>query len=299
MCTDAIDPYGQLLAPISSTSAVSEYRYGGKEWSDVTLSYDFGARNYLPSIPRWTTMDPLAERYYSISPYVYCAGNPVNLVDEEGKQWYSYTDDNGDTQFVYSEGAMTEDEKQRYKNLEYVGYTYYDQKTNKYFSLFGQSLEWNDSNGKVGLGQIYDKIDRLIITYATNYADSFTGISNKVRMYIPGMPLGENRDFVYEGVTFTTIPVSGSMSGESLYDGNVFWNVRPENSASSIMYMPTRARSLNVHTKSFRHHWLIATNPYGGVGNGFQTLQLRFTSEDAKRFIQSYNNIFRGHPKNK
>ena len=86
MCTDAIDPYGQLLAPISSTSAVSEYRYGGKEWSDVTLSYDFGARNYLPSIPRWTTMDPLAEKYYSISPYVYCAGNLVNLVDEEGKK---------------------------------------------------------------------------------------------------------------------------------------------------------------------------------------------------------------------
>ena len=79
------DPYGQLLAPISSTSAVSEYRYGGKEWSDVTLSYDFGARNYLPSIPRWTTMDPLAEKYYSISPYVYCAGNPVNRIDLYGK----------------------------------------------------------------------------------------------------------------------------------------------------------------------------------------------------------------------
>ena len=86
MCVDAIDPYGQLLAPISSTSAVSEYKYGGKEWSDVTLSYDFGARNYLPSIPRWTTMDPLAEKYYSISPYVYCAGNPVNLVDPDGKR---------------------------------------------------------------------------------------------------------------------------------------------------------------------------------------------------------------------
>jgi len=29
-------------------------------------------------------MDPLAEKYYSVSPYVYCAGNPVNLVDEGG-----------------------------------------------------------------------------------------------------------------------------------------------------------------------------------------------------------------------
>ena len=32
-------------------------------------------------------MDPLAEKYYSISPYVYCARNPVNLVDEEGREW--------------------------------------------------------------------------------------------------------------------------------------------------------------------------------------------------------------------
>ena len=29
-------------------------------------------------------MDPLCEKYYSISPYAYCAGNPVNLVDPEG-----------------------------------------------------------------------------------------------------------------------------------------------------------------------------------------------------------------------
>ena len=85
------DPYGQLLTPISSTTAVSQYKYGGKEWSGTTLSYDFGARYYLPALPRWSAMDPLAEKYYSVSPYVYCAGNPVNLVDSSGKMvipWY-------------------------------------------------------------------------------------------------------------------------------------------------------------------------------------------------------------------
>ena len=79
------DPYGQLLTAISSTSPVSQYKYGGKEWNGTTLTYDFGARNYLPSLPRWSTMDPMAENYYSISPYSYCAGNPVNLVDPDGK----------------------------------------------------------------------------------------------------------------------------------------------------------------------------------------------------------------------
>ena len=30
----------------------------------------------------------MAEKYYPYTPYAYCAGNPVNLVDPEGKSWY-------------------------------------------------------------------------------------------------------------------------------------------------------------------------------------------------------------------
>lgn len=31
-------------------------------------------------------MDPLCEKYYSVSPYAYCAGNPVNRVDLDGRE---------------------------------------------------------------------------------------------------------------------------------------------------------------------------------------------------------------------
>ena len=51
--------------------------------SDLRI-LDFGARHYDPIVPRWTTQDPLAEKYFSISPYAYCAGDPVNLVDPSG-----------------------------------------------------------------------------------------------------------------------------------------------------------------------------------------------------------------------
>jgi hypothetical protein len=34
---------------------------------------------------RWMTMDPLAEKYYHISPYAYCVGDPVNLADPDGR----------------------------------------------------------------------------------------------------------------------------------------------------------------------------------------------------------------------
>lgn len=40
---------------------------------------DYGARFYHPQSSRWTTMDPLSEKYYSVSPYALCSGNPVNF----------------------------------------------------------------------------------------------------------------------------------------------------------------------------------------------------------------------------
>ena len=39
---------------------------------------------YDPDLARWTTPDPLADQYPGISPYAYCACDPVNFVDPEG-----------------------------------------------------------------------------------------------------------------------------------------------------------------------------------------------------------------------
>ena len=40
---------------------------------------------YDPDLARWTTPDPLADHYPGISPYAYCACDPVNFVDPEGE----------------------------------------------------------------------------------------------------------------------------------------------------------------------------------------------------------------------
>ena len=46
--------------------------------------YDYSARYYQPAIGRFTTVDPLAEKYYSISPYAYCLNNPLKYIDPTG-----------------------------------------------------------------------------------------------------------------------------------------------------------------------------------------------------------------------
>ena len=45
---------------------------------------DFGARQYSSMQRRWMTPDPLSEKYYGISPYTYCDGDPVNFIDPDG-----------------------------------------------------------------------------------------------------------------------------------------------------------------------------------------------------------------------
>ena len=65
--------------------------YTGKEAQnpDFSTGYtDFGARQYSPTLRRWMTPDPLSEKYYGISPYAFCANNPVNFVDLDGRKLY-------------------------------------------------------------------------------------------------------------------------------------------------------------------------------------------------------------------
>ena len=63
--------------------------FTGKETDCETgLSY-FGARYYDPTLlTSWTAVDPMADKYPSLSPYNYCAWNPMRLVDPDGNEMW-------------------------------------------------------------------------------------------------------------------------------------------------------------------------------------------------------------------
>jgi RHS repeat-associated protein len=71
------------------------YKFGGKELDAMHgLNWsDFDSRYYDGIVPRFTTPDPMAEKYYSISPYAYCGNNPVNRIDPTG-MWIVGLDEN-------------------------------------------------------------------------------------------------------------------------------------------------------------------------------------------------------------
>ena len=80
-------PFGaQFCDGSADTSDMQPYKYNGKEFDKMhgLNTYDYGARQYNPITARWDRVDPLAEKYYGVSPYVYCTNNPVMLVDPDG-----------------------------------------------------------------------------------------------------------------------------------------------------------------------------------------------------------------------
>ena len=53
--------------------------------SETGLSY-FGSRYYSSDLSVWLSVDPMSDKYASLSPYVYCANNPVRCVDPNGEE---------------------------------------------------------------------------------------------------------------------------------------------------------------------------------------------------------------------
>ena len=78
-------PFGLLFGE-SKDPETQKFKYNGKEYDRYhgLDMYDYGARFYDPGICRFTTMDPMCEKYYHLSPYIYCGNNPVNAIDIKG-----------------------------------------------------------------------------------------------------------------------------------------------------------------------------------------------------------------------
>jgi len=83
-------PYGGTFASSTTGTNNQPYKYNGKEFdTHASLNwYDYGARHYDPAIARWTTQDPLAEKYYGWNQYNYCGANPVKYIDPDGKRMW-------------------------------------------------------------------------------------------------------------------------------------------------------------------------------------------------------------------
>lgn len=74
-----------LLLPQGYLAATTSYTFSSKERDSETLLSYFGARYYTSDLSIWLSVDPMSDKYPSLSPYTYCADNPIKLVDPNGE----------------------------------------------------------------------------------------------------------------------------------------------------------------------------------------------------------------------
>ncbi|MBQ8019244.1 MAG: RHS repeat-associated core domain-containing protein [Paludibacteraceae bacterium] len=79
-------PYGEVFVEERNNSFSTNYLFNAKELDNETGLYYYGARYLDPTGAMWLSVDPMWEKYAGMSPYNYCAGNPVKMVDPDGRE---------------------------------------------------------------------------------------------------------------------------------------------------------------------------------------------------------------------
>ena len=116
------------------------YLYNGKEFVEAhgLNEYDSQARRYYATIMRTTTMDPMAEKYYHLSPYSWCGNNPICNVDVTGKKYKVVTKKNTKT---VKATIYTRRDKKSYLSAKSSADLWNKQKGKKYTSKEGKTYD--------------------------------------------------------------------------------------------------------------------------------------------------------------
>ena len=202
-------PYGERCPESTyAVSSVNRYKFNGKEEQTVgdLGMLDYGARMYYKEGRIFLQQDRFAEKYYSLSPYQYAAGNPIKNVDI-----------NGDSLWVSMKGA----------NYLYNSGVLYDNQGNKHMSTKDFSSQVvtalnfisQSSEGKNMIIELQNSDKNIYITH-TNSRSKFIS-SNVYNAY--GYQHKEENTLVYQ--IYGDALLSGS-------GGTVYWNPKG-------VYIPT------------------------------------------------------------
>jgi RHS repeat-associated protein len=127
--------------------------YNGKELDSETTWLDYGFRQYDNVLGRWMCVDPMSEKFYSLTPYNYVANNPIIFIDPDGREIdISELMKSKEHAAAFIIFAKTKEGKAFLNNyaskgqkLEYGGKVFYEAKTAGKFDKAGVDLNFKIS----------------------------------------------------------------------------------------------------------------------------------------------------------
>ena len=113
-------PFGEILQEhLAVDNRIPKYAFNAKEFDEENGMYYYSARYYAP--PTFISRDPMFEKYPSISPYTYCANNPMKYVDPTGKTVYITGDAASETSNTLSTVNITVTRNEKTGQLSFEG----------------------------------------------------------------------------------------------------------------------------------------------------------------------------------
>ena len=200
------DPFGMEMTTPECyyTSGTNPYLYNGKEIDRMhgLNQYDYGARWRDGALPPWTTVDPLAEKYYSISPYAYCANNPVLFVDPDGRDWIVTNDT---YKFEWRDGINA-------NSMLPEGYSYVGSQNNDILSYMGIKTSYSDANTNT-IGQVASdaELGKFAVSHAVNVKEKTSiDISTNVSINDNNKSEVNSKGRTFNGIDITVTNISSN-----------------------------------------------------------------------------------------
>lgn len=146
--------------------------FSGKEKDSETGYHYFGARYYNSDLSLWLSVDPMSDKYPGLSPYNYCAWNPMKIVDPDGMRFDSVSmsivnDFRKNTMSRISEATNDAQRSELQSALDELSIL--ESSDQLYHIEYGNTSGYN-RNGEIGYDTKNDMVS-ITMTYSSNISD--------------------------------------------------------------------------------------------------------------------------------
>jgi RHS repeat-associated protein len=198
------------------------FKFTGKESLQGTGFINFGARWYDNIVPRFTTIDPLAEKWDMISSYNYTMNNPVLYTDPDGRD-INITSQIVDGKLSFSiniTGKIINDSKSQYTSEQLQEYA--NRLSSSIASAFTGSegdVSWN-ANVDISVASKDNKLNATDHAFRITDQDKINEISETVDGVTHGYaPYGENVVYISDFLSPPTANNKPALEGEYVGTG--------------------------------------------------------------------------------